>query len=93
MVTGAPTVNPQQTGTKCAFWYSLTVRPEETATIRLNRALAREDMGDLNGAYADYAQAAKLAMEQAYLNLRYAMGLGPITDDLPRVGKAKRATN
>ena len=35
VVGGAPTVNPQQTGTKCAFWYTLTVQPEETATIRL----------------------------------------------------------
>jgi mannosylglycerate hydrolase MGH1-like protein/glycosyl hydrolase family 63 len=32
---GAPTVNPQQAGTKCAFWYTLTVRPEESATVRL----------------------------------------------------------
>src|ERR1700733_12410592 len=35
VVSGAPTVNPQQTGTKCAFWYTLTVQPEGTATIRL----------------------------------------------------------
>ena len=35
VVGGAPTVNPQQTGTKCAFWYTLTVQPGETATIRL----------------------------------------------------------
>src|ERR1700761_8975358 len=31
VVTGAPTVNPRQAGTKCAFWYTLTVEPEETA--------------------------------------------------------------
>jgi hypothetical protein len=35
VVSGAPTVNPQQAGTKCAFWYTLTVQPEESATIRL----------------------------------------------------------
>ncbi|MDX6422240.1 MAG: hypothetical protein QOG28_6860 [Trebonia sp.] len=35
VVSGAPTVNPQQAGTKCAFWYTLTVQPEGTATIRL----------------------------------------------------------
>jgi Glycosyl hydrolase family 63 C-terminal domain len=35
VVSGAATVNPEQAGTKCAFWYTLTVRPEETATIRL----------------------------------------------------------
>ena len=35
MVSGAPTVNPEQEGTKCAFWYRLTVQPGATATIRL----------------------------------------------------------
>ena len=35
VVSGAATVNPGQAGTKCAFWYTLTVRPEETATVRL----------------------------------------------------------
>ena len=33
-------------------------RPEE---VYFNRAMAREDMGDLNGAYTDYAEAARLA--------------------------------
>ena len=35
VVSGAPTVNPELTGTKCAFWYTLTVPPGETVTIRL----------------------------------------------------------
>jgi Glycosyl hydrolase family 63 C-terminal domain len=35
VVSGAATVNPGQAGTKCALWYTLTVRPEETAVIRL----------------------------------------------------------
>ncbi len=35
VVSGAATVNPQQTGTKCAFWYSLLVQPEQTVTLRL----------------------------------------------------------
>jgi len=34
------------------------VRPER---VYFNRAMAREEMGDLNGAYADYAEAAKLS--------------------------------
>jgi outer membrane protein TolC len=33
---------------------------------------------------------AKLAMEQAYLNLRFALGLGPLTEELPQVGKPKK---
>jgi hypothetical protein len=35
VVGGQATVNPQQAGTKCAFWYTLTVPPEQTVTIRL----------------------------------------------------------
>ena len=29
---------------------------------------------------------ANLGMEQAYLNLRFALGLGPVSDDLPKAG-------
>jgi hypothetical protein len=35
VVSGAATVNPLQTGTKAAFWYSLLVQPEQTVTLRL----------------------------------------------------------
>src|SRR5580693_144743 len=35
VVHGAPTVNPGQTGTKCSFWYQLTVEPRSTAQLRL----------------------------------------------------------
>ena len=35
VVSGAATVNPDGRGTKCAFWYRLTVAPGETAEIRL----------------------------------------------------------
>jgi hypothetical protein len=35
VVSGAPTVNPAGQGTKCAFWYTLTVAPGETAELRL----------------------------------------------------------
>jgi mannosylglycerate hydrolase MGH1-like protein len=35
VVGGAATVNPDQRGTKCAFWYRLTVAPGETAELRL----------------------------------------------------------
>jgi hypothetical protein len=35
VIHGAPTVNPARTGTKCAFWYQLTVPPGETAELRL----------------------------------------------------------
>jgi hypothetical protein len=35
VVGGAPTVNPGQLGTKCSFWYRLTVQPGATARLRL----------------------------------------------------------
>jgi hypothetical protein len=35
VVDGAPTVNPDRTGTKCSVWYRLTVEPGSTAQLRL----------------------------------------------------------
>ena len=35
VVAGAPTVNPDRTGTKCAAWYQLTVAPGETQVVRV----------------------------------------------------------
>jgi tetratricopeptide (TPR) repeat protein len=43
------------------FDRALMFSPAHPEKVYFNRALAREDMGDLNGAYADYAQAARLA--------------------------------
>ena len=35
VICGAATVNPDQRGTKCSFWYRLTVGPGATAELRL----------------------------------------------------------
>jgi hypothetical protein len=35
VIHGAPTVNPEAAGTKCAFWYRVTVAPGQTAELRL----------------------------------------------------------
>ena len=35
VLTGAPTVNPDRRGTKCAFWHQLTVPPGATVELRL----------------------------------------------------------
>jgi hypothetical protein len=35
VMSGAATVNPDKTGTKCSAWYKLTVAPGQTAEIRL----------------------------------------------------------
>ncbi len=38
VIGGAPTVNPADTGTKCAFWYQVTVPPGQIAELRLRPA-------------------------------------------------------
>jgi len=43
------------------FERALMFNPAHAEKVYFNRAMAREEMGDLNGAYADYAQAAKLS--------------------------------
>ena len=35
VISGAASVNPERSGTKCAFWYRVTVPPGETAELRL----------------------------------------------------------
>ena len=35
VVSGAPSVNPEEHGTKCAAWYTLEVEPGQTAEVRL----------------------------------------------------------
>jgi len=35
VISGAPTVNPERSGTKCAFWYQVTVQPGQTTELRL----------------------------------------------------------
>jgi hypothetical protein len=46
VVHGAATVNPQRAGTKCAFWYTLTVPPGQTIELRLR---LRPDTGGHSG--------------------------------------------
>jgi len=45
VVHGAPTVNPERTGTKCAFWYKVTVAPGQTAELRLRLRPAKTAAG------------------------------------------------
>lgn len=44
-----------------SFSRALRLQPANAEKIYFNRAMAREDSGDLNGAYADYAEASRLA--------------------------------
>jgi tetratricopeptide (TPR) repeat protein len=43
------------------FTRALAMAPRQPAQIYYNRALAREDLGDVKGAYLDYLQASRLA--------------------------------
>jgi hypothetical protein len=46
VIHGAPTVNPELAGTKCAFWYQVTVPAGQTAELRLRlRPAASGDSG------------------------------------------------
>lgn len=46
---------------EASFTRALRLSPANAEKIYFNRAMAREDGGDLNGAYADYAEASRLA--------------------------------
>jgi hypothetical protein len=66
VVSGAATVNPERKGTKCSFWYQVTVQPGETAELRLRlrtppakppRGKADDPLGALFGQVIEQRQA------------------------------------
>ncbi len=59
VVNGAPTVNPEHAGTKCALWYKVTVRPGQTVTLRLR--LRSAQAADAFGAAFDEVLTAREA--------------------------------
>ena len=65
VIHGAPTVSPERAGTKCAFWYQVTVPPGQTAELRLRlRPAAAGDDGtdaDPLGAGFDQVMAGRKA--------------------------------
>ncbi len=62
VIHGAATVNPAGTGTKCAFWYQVTVAPGETAELRLR--LRPAATGSSGGSAASAADALGTDFEQ-----------------------------
>ena len=68
---------------------------EETAILYKQGLAKAIEVTDANASRYDAdatLAVAKLGMEQAYLNLRFALGLSPISDELPKVGRfTKRA--
>jgi hypothetical protein len=53
VIGGAPTVNPEGTGTRCAFWYQVTVQPGQTAELRLRLRPARANRTAVFGTQFD----------------------------------------
>ena len=51
VIHGAPTVNPERSGTKCAFWYEITVSPGDTAVLRLRLRPAERTAGEPAAAF------------------------------------------
>ena len=49
VIHGAATVNPVGTGTKCAFWYQVTVPAGQTAELRLRLRQGRRRGGHVHG--------------------------------------------
>ena len=57
VVHGAPTVNPERAGTKCAFWFQLTLMPGQTAELRLRlRPASGQAAGPADALGADFTQ-------------------------------------
>ncbi len=68
---------------------------DETAILYKQGLAKAIEVTDANASRYDAEvtrASAKLSMEQAYLNLRYTLGLGPLSDELPQVGKPKGAS-
>ena len=74
VISGAATVNPDQHGTKCAFWYRLTVAPGDTAELRLRLRPA--------GAAGAHAGAADVQAGPADTHAGAAAALGSDFDDV-----------
>jgi len=72
VIHGAPTVNPERAGTKCAFWYRLTVPSGQTAQLRLrlHPAGAGEDLHSaLGGGFEQVMELRRAEADEFYAEL------------------------
>ncbi len=71
VVHGADTVNPQQLGTKCAFWYQVTVSPGATVELRLRLRPGRTNgVGDqLGSGFEQVLRAREAEADEFYADL------------------------
>src|SRR6201994_2370008 len=75
VVSGADTVNPERTGTKCSFWYQVTAGPGETVELRLRLrpppggaaiGKANDPLGEL---YSQVVEQRKAEADEFYADL------------------------
>jgi len=69
VVGGAPTVNPERNGTKCAFWYKITVPPGQTARLRLRLRPAGEAAPVFGDAFDHVMTERKAEADEFYSDL------------------------
>jgi hypothetical protein len=68
VVNAAATINPERTGTKCAFWYKVTVPPGETRVLRL-RLRPTQTADAFGDAFDDVMAARKSEADEFYAEL------------------------
>ena len=79
VISGAATVNPELRGTKCAFWYQVTVQPGATVDLhlRLRPKGAKPAAPEALGSDFDKVMAQRLAeADEFYTELTPTGGLG-----------------
>jgi len=62
---GAATVNPERHGTKCAFWYQVTVAPGQTAELRLRMRPSGEGPAPADALGSDFDRVVALRRAEA----------------------------
>ena len=72
VISGAPTVNPERQGTKCSFWYRLTLAPGATAELRLRLSPSAgqpSDDGPLGGQFVQILDQRRAEADEFYARL------------------------
>ncbi len=69
VVGGAPTVNPDRTGTKCAYWYQVPVPAGETAELRLRLRPAADETEAFGPAFDRVIEQRRAEADEFYAEL------------------------
>jgi hypothetical protein len=69
VVSGAPTVNPERVGSKCAVWYRLTVPAGETVQLRLRLHPAVSGPADTGNGFEEIRASRRAEADQFYAEL------------------------